>query len=581
MSTGTLMPFLCPWLWKAGNATSRVTRRSAVNSRCANGLRHRGIRNQSTTSITPVDQDQQETPPLEDLSDNRASHLNPPPDAYSTTPFTDRCSIQLHAGSGGHGCISFLREKYIPNGPANGGDGGTGGNIYIQAVRGETSLHKLARRGIVKASRGRNGQGKSQGGERGEDIVIQVPVGTIVREVWRHDPVTDEEQSGRRSKGYGADMTGEGEGEEGPDNTKKWRRDRWLLFPGGLPQHFTAADFPPLPRPRRSNLSMSQPEAPVYLDLDKPNDAPMLLAAGAMGGLGNPHFVTKSIPRPKFATKGDNGMKLEVQLELKLLADVGLVGLPNAGKSTLLRSISNSRTRVGNWTFTTLQPNIGTVVLDNHRGRPLLIASDTKEPRTNFTVADIPGLIENAHMDKGLGLGFLRHIERAGILAFVVDLSAGDAVTALQGLWNEVGQYELLRDRELNAETERRIEEAKGMTTYSPFHTAISPQLENDDMSNDLVIVNPATTVKLPPLRLPPISSKPWLVVATKADLPETRENFANLQSYLQSVADGSTEHPSGKKNAWRKRLHAIPVSAVRGEGVERIPPIIVDLLDA
>jgi len=507
--------------------------------------------------------------------------LNPPPDAYSTTPFTDRCSIQLHAGSGGHGCISFLREKYIPNGPANGGDGGTGGNIYIQAVRGETSLHKLARRGIVKASRGRNGQGKSQGGERGEDIVIQVPVGTIVREVWRHDPVTDEEQSGRRSKGYGADMTGEGEGEEGPDNTKKWRRDRWLLFPGGLPQHFTAADFPPLPRPRRSNLSMSQPEAPVYLDLDKPNDAPMLLAAGAMGGLGNPHFVTKSIPRPKFATKGDNGMKLEVQLELKLLADVGLVGLPNAGKSTLLRSISNSRTRVGNWTFTTLQPNIGTVVLDNHRGRPLLIASDTKEPRTNFTVADIPGLIENAHMDKGLGLGFLRHIERAGILAFVVDLSAGDAVTALQGLWNEVGQYELLRDRELNAETERRIEEAKGMTTYSPFHTAISPQLENDDMSNDLVIVNPATTVKLPPLRLPPISSKPWLVVATKADLPETRENFANLQSYLQSVADGSTEHPSGKKNAWRKRLHAIPVSAVRGEGVERIPPIIVDLLDA
>jgi len=329
---------------------------------------------------------------------------------------------------------------------------------------------------------------------------------------------------------------------------------------------------------------MAQPQAPVYLDLDKPNDAPMLLAAGAMGGLGNPHFVTKSIPRPKFATKGDNGMKLEVQLELKLLADVGLVGLPNAGKSTLLRSISNSRTRVGNWAFTTLQPNIGTVVLDNHRGRPLVIARDTKEPRTNFTVADIPGLIENAHMDKGLGLGFLRHIERAGILAFVVDLSAGDAVTALQGLWNEVGQYELLRDREVNAETERRVEESRtGMATYTPLHTAISPQLENDDSDdsfNDSIVMNPSSSIKLPELRLPPISSKPWLVVATKADLPETRENFANLQAYLQSVAEGSTEHPSGKKNAWRKRLHAIPVSAVRGEGVERIPSIIVDLLD-
>lgn len=581
MIAGTLTPFLYPWLWKTGRVTTRATRKGAVRGRLVDGIRHRGRRNQSTTSTTSIDQDYAAAPPYEDLSEDRVSHLNPPPDAYSTTPFTDRCTIQIHAGSGGHGCISFLREKYIPNGPANGGDGGTGGNIYIQAVRGETSLHKLARRGIVAASRGRNGQGKSQGGERGEDVVIQVPVGTIVREVWRHDPVADEEQLGRRAKGFGADMDGEGEGGESPDNTRKWRRDRWLLFPGGMPQNFTAADFPPLPRPRRSNLSMTQPQAPVYLDLDKPNDAPMLLAAGAMGGLGNPHFVTKSIPRPKFATRGDNGMKLEVQLELKLLADVGLVGLPNAGKSTLLRSISNSRTRVGNWAFTTLQPNIGTVVLDNHRGRPLIIASDTKEPRTNFTVADIPGLIENAHMDRGLGLGFLRHIERAGILAFVVDLSAGDAVSALQGLWNEVGQYELLRDRELNAETERRIEESRtGMTTYTPFGTAISPQLEDDEPDNDSVVVNPASSIKLPPLRLPPISSKPWLVVATKADLPETRENFGNLQAYLQSVAEGSTEHPSGKKNAWRKRLHAVPVSAVRGEGVERIPPIIVDLLD-
>jgi GTP-binding protein len=133
-----------------------------------------------------------------------------------------------------------------------------------------------------------------------------------------------------------------------------------------------------------------------------------------MGGLGNPHFVTKSITRPKYGTKGDGGMKVEIQLELKLLADVGLVGLPNAGKSTLLRAVTNSRTRIGNWAFTTLQLNIGTVVLDNHKGRPLVPTSESKSGaprRTNFTIADTPSLIEDAHLDRSLGLGFLRHIE--------------------------------------------------------------------------------------------------------------------------------------------------------------------------
>jgi GTP-binding protein len=339
-----------------------------------------------------------------------------------------------------------------------------------------------------------------------------------------------------------------------------------------MPQSFTSADFPPLPRPRRSNIAMAQPPAPIRLDLDTPMETPQLLAAGSMGGLGNPHFVTKSITRPKYGTKGDEGMKLEIQLELKLLADVGLVGLPNAGKSTLLRAITNSRARIGNWAFTTLQPNIGTVVLDNHKGRPLVPTSesDTGLRRTNFTIADIPGLIEDAHLDRGLGLGFLRHIERAGILAFVVDLSAGDAILALKGLWKEVGQYELLRDREVNAESERHIESQKELVRYSPLVAA--------EPSHDLY--NPDGTRILPELKLPPISSKPWLVIATKADLPETRENFANLQSYMKKVSEGEMEHPSGKKNAWRKKLCAIPISAKLAQGVERITPVVVDLLE-
>ncbi|KAH0158819.1 GTP-binding protein Obg, partial [Aureobasidium melanogenum] len=571
---GTFMPFLYPCLHTSRSNAPRALRRWLQLGRSTTSTQCLSKRHIATVSST---QGGREDENFDDTPESELDRLDPPPDSYSITPFTDRCFIVLHAGAGGHGCISFLREKYIENGPPNGGDGGTGGNIYIQAVQGETSLHKLARRGILKAGRGRNGQGKGQGGTRGEDILITVPVGTIVREVWRHDPVAEEELADKRAKAMGADAVFDDE----PgvvDNTRKWRRDKWLLFPGAMPQSFTSADFPPLPRPRRSQIAMAQPPAPIRLDLDTPMESPQLLAAGAMGGLGNPHFVTKSITRPKYGTKGDEGMKVEIQLELKLLADVGLVGLPNAGKSTLLRAITNSRARIGNWAFTTLQPNIGTVVLDNHKGRPLVATSTNKKGpvRTNFTIADIPGLIEDAHLDRGLGLGFLRHIERAGILAFVVDLSAGDAVQALQGLWKEVGQYELLRDREVNAETERRVEEEKEIVRYSPPVQAEPPNIFEDGS----VLFNPDGSRVLPELKLPPISSKPWLVVATKADLPETRENFAALQAYLKSVSEGETLHPSGKKNAWKKKLHAIPISAKLAQGVERITPIVVDLLE-
>ncbi len=243
---------------------------------------------------------------------------------------------------------------------------------------------------------------------------------------------------------------------------------------------------------------------------------------------------------------------MQIELELKLLADVGLVGLPNAGKSTLLRSLTNSRARVGNWAFTTLQPNIGTVVLDDNRGRPVVTsfhrtstaatddvsaaASDLDtqlERRTRFTVADIPGLIEGAHLDKGLGIAFLRHVERAGVLAFVIDLGAGNAVKALNALVERGravradargGREDRERDSRIDWHGDPRNSRAKtwGKTIMADY---LAPPIDPTGLH---------------------IAAKPWFVVATKGDLPDTQENFKQLSDYLSAISRGDIPHPSG-----------------------------------
>lgn len=581
----TFMPFLYPFL---ETPCLRISRIAQLPSKSQSSRRYE-LKTVSTIQKT-------EPPPTEELL-LPTSRLDPSPDDYGRTIFADKCQVTIAAGSGGHGCVSFLREKFIADGPPNGGDGGTGGSIYIQAVRGETSLHKLARRRIIKAGRGKNGQGKGKGGERGEDVLVQVPVGTVIRELWRHDPVTEEEETKRLGNGTTAAQT------EESDVKGQYRRDKWILYPSAIPSDFATTDFPPLPINRQSNQAISQPTAPIHLDLSEPMETPMLLAAGAMGGLGNPHFVSRDKTKPRVATRGEPGLSIMLELELKILADVGFVGMPNAGKSTLLRALSNSRARVGDWAFTTLQPNIGTVVLDNNRGRPVLPATRSDgDPRTTISFADIPGLVPDAHLDRGLGLDFLRHIERAQVLAFVVDLSSpSDAVESLKQLWRELGAFEALKfahyhrgiggsGEESESEEEEQIVEWRslgslGVRQNSARSRRLSSSSSFSSASESDATTTTTTAAAAPLAPLPPISSKPWFVAGTKADLPGSQENFFLLQSYLKQLEgelerNTKAEHPSGRKNTWRGRLECIPLSAIRGEGVERIPRWVVRLLE-
>jgi GTP-binding protein len=561
---GTLTPFLYPFfITHTPRSTTRLSQKSfsTCQRRCENSL-YEKLAIEKAQSFE------------EEIIENPLARLNPPPSDYGRSIFADKATITVHAGAGGHGCISFLREKYISEGPANGGDGGYGGSVYIQAVRGETSLHKLARRSVLKAGRGRNGQGRTKGGERGDDIVIQVPVGTVVRETERTDPVAIEELKLR----YEAPLPGEdAEGREvdvqgNLNGPYKWDKQKWLLYPAITKEDIANAEFPSFPRARRSHLHSAQERGPVKLDLSRPMEKPILLAAGAVGGLGNPHFVTKTAPRPKFATKGEDGMRITLSLELKLLADVGLVGLPNAGKSTLLRAVTNSRARVGSWAFTTLQPNIGTVVLDDHTGRPGQMPTyETGEIRTNFTIADIPGLVEGAHLDRGLGISFLRHVERARVLAFVIDLNAGDAVAALKALWKEVGEYERMKlaptPLELAEEDEKKAK------------VAWSPLKDESAVPEPVGTSYHHTHPEIPDKAAGSIAKKPWFVVATKADLPGTKERYEELKAYIKRVESGEEEHPSGQPEGWVKSLEAIPISAINGHGVERIKDWTIGLL--
>jgi len=259
--------------------------------------------------------------------------------------FIDEVKIEVRAGNGGAGCTSFRREKYIPKGGPDGGDGGRGGHVEFVASGNKNTLQELYLRKRLIAKNGQSGMGSDCHGKYGEDIIMEVPIGTMIRDEDGH---------------LLADLSAEG--------------TRYIL------------------------------------------------ARGGEGGLGNARFATSTNRAPRYSQSGTEGEQGIRHLELKLMADVGLLGLPNAGKSTLLARISNARPKIADYPFTTLKPKLGQVFMDDGDG---------------FVVADIPGLIEGAHEGRGLGDRFLRHIERTAVLLHLVDACCEDGKTVAQQI-NEI-----------------------------------------------------------------------------------------------------------------------------------------------
>ncbi|HYW99590.1 MAG TPA: GTPase ObgE [Candidatus Elarobacter sp.] len=259
--------------------------------------------------------------------------------------FVDEAKILVKAGDGGNGCVAFRREKYVPRGGPSGGDGGHGGNIYLEANPNDNTLLRYRYNREFKADRGRHGEGSNCTGHSGQDMILQVPVGTLAFD----------DQSGA-----------------------------------------------------------------TIADLATPGQR-VLIAHGGRGGRGNQHFAKPWHQAPREHEDGFPGEERHFRLELKLLADVGLVGYPNAGKSTLISVISAARPKIANYPFTTLEPNLGVVNADGGTG-----GHGTELGRT-FVVADLPGLIEGAHLGTGLGIRFLRHVERTRLLVHLIDTSDSNA----------------------------------------------------------------------------------------------------------------------------------------------------------
>ena len=310
---------------------------------------------------------------------------------YNMAMFVDTAKVSLRAGKGGDGAVSFRHEIYIPKGGPDGGDGGRGGNIVFKADRNTNTLVDFRFTPILTAENGKNGAGQRAAGRSGKDLIVEVPVGTCV---------------------YRLDAANIVRSRNAPSNPSS--------------RVSVAPDL------ARGQICSSNEDISRHLVADLTQDGQTaIIAHGGAGGFGNAHFKSSTRQAPRIAEVGEPGEEFEAELELKSMADVGLVGLPNAGKSTFLSVVSNAKPEIADYAFTTLTPNLGVATID---GRDLLIA-------------DIPGLIEGASEGKGLGHAFLRHVDRTAVLLHLVDVYNDDAGEAYAVIRGELEKYSDLANR--------------------------------------------------------------------------------------------------------------------------------------
>jgi GTP-binding protein len=343
--------------------------------------------------------------------------------------FVDRVKVFVQAGKGGRGCVSFRREKFVPKGGPDGGDGGRGGDVILLADRHVDNLTNLFYEPIIRAKNGVHGKGKKMTGSAGADKVVKVPVGTVV---------------------YAAEGA-----ERSTFNAQRWTSSAEQLAIG--------------------NRQLAIPIVDLIRDGQE-----FVLCRGGAGGKGNVHFKSSRNRAPRQYTEGEEGEEGYFLLELRTIADAGLVGYPNAGKSTLLRKVSAARPKVAAYPFTTLHPIVGVIEFPGYR---------------RATIADIPGLIEGAHRGLGLGYEFLRHITRCRILVFVIDVAGSEGRNPAEDLRN---------------------------------------------LRREIDLYDPA------------LSSRPWLVVANKMDLPYAKKNLEAVQERFP-------------------KTKIIPTSAEKGEGMDAL----------
>ncbi len=408
--------------------------------------------------------------------------------------FIDKAKIFIKAGKGGNGAISFRREKYVAAGGPDGGDGGKGGNVIFRVDSGMTTLMDFKYKRKYLAQNGDDGAGKRQKGKTGEDIIIKVPQGTIVRDA----------ESNR-----------------------------------------------------------------IIADLSVP-DKDVVIARGGNGGWGNSHFATAVRQTPNFAKNGQPGEERDIVLELKLLADVGLVGFPNVGKSTLLSRTTKADPKIANYHFTTLEPNLGVVDLGNHR---------------SFVMADIPGIIEGASEGVGLGHEFLRHIERTRILIHVVDVSGIEGRNPIEDfdiINDELSKYDMQLEERPQIIAANKTDIVQDETAYEEFLAEMKKRgyevfpisAATNSGVEELMNKTYEELTKLPPIQIfePEMSIDEEEYVDDGAGFEITRENdvFVVSGSWIEAVG-GSVNFSDNESLAYFQRalLNRGVIEALVNKGIQ------------